>query len=99
MKKLITKDRNHSLILKKINKKYFVLKSILKNKHFSIFVRNKSVLKLKKLSDLASVVSVSNKCVESINKKRFNKFTLFSRFIYLKLIRNGKIPSISKSSW
>jgi ribosomal protein S14 len=99
MKKLLSKDKNFRLILKIINIKYFVLKSITKNKQFLIFTRYKAYLKLKKLVKLYSIISIVNRCIQSINKKSFNKFSLFSRFIYLKLIRHGNISGFQKSSW
>jgi hypothetical protein len=39
-----------------------------------------------------------SKCLSSINKKRFNKLTTFSRHIFLKLIRQGVIAGIQKAS-
>lgn len=99
MKKLIIKDKNIRSYFKKINKKYFILKSIIKNKYFLILVRYKAYKLLQKLVELFSIISVTNRCVKTINKKSFNKFTLLSRFIYLKLIRAGKISSFQKSSW
>jgi len=99
MKKLFSKDKNLRLVLKTLNKKYFILKSILNNRHLFELIRHKAFLKLKNLSGIGSVIATSDRCVESYNKKRFNKFTMFSRHIYLKLIRNGKISGFQKSSW
>lgn len=99
MKKLLSKDKNFRFILKAINKKYFVFKSIIKNKQLFILIRYKAYLKLKKLVKLYSTISILNRCIKSVNKKSFNKFTLFSRFIFLKLLKNGKIVGFQKSSW
>nr|AVR57495.1 ribosomal protein S14 [Entomoneis sp.] len=99
MKKLFIKDKILRNILEQSNKKYFILKSIMKNVNLFILIRQKAFLKLKKCSQKFSKVSIVNRCVNSFNKKRFNKFTLFSRFLYLKLIRNGKINGFQKSSW
>ena len=99
MKKLFNKDKNCRFIFKIINKNYFVLKSIIKNKYFFLFIRYKSYLKLTKLVKFYSNISIVNRCIESVNKKSFNKFTLFSRFIYLKLIKNGKITGFQKLNW
>jgi ribosomal protein S14 len=99
MKKLFFKDRKIRSCLKKTTKKYFILKSIFKNKYFFILSRYKAYSKLKKISDFCSVVLISNRCITTKNKKSFNKFSLFSRFIYLKLIRNGKIEGFQKSNW
>lgn len=99
MKKLLIKDKNLRQNIKKINKKYFILKSIIKNKYFFKLIRYKAYLKLKNLSQLYSTVSVTNRCVESFSKKRFNKLTLFSRHVYMKLLQHGKIMGFQKSSW
>jgi ribosomal protein S14 len=99
MRKLYSKDKVKRKIVKKLNKKYFVLKSIIKNKHILKLIHYKVYLRLKTLSGLGSIVTLSNRCVDSASKKRYNKFTLFSRFIYLKLIKNGKVTGFQKSNW
>jgi ribosomal protein S14 len=99
MKKLIEKDKKLRISIKKTENEYFILKSILKNCNFLMLTRWKAFIKLKSFSSKLSKVSVSDRCVHSFNKKRFNKFTSFSRHIYLKLIRSGKIPGMQKSSW
>ena len=99
MKKLIEKDKKLRNTLKKIEKKHFVLKSISKNCKLSVLTRWKAFDKLKKICGNASKVRLSNRCVYTYNKKRLNKFTNFSRHVYLKLIRSGKIPGMQKASW
>ena len=99
MQKLYSKDKAKRKVVKKLNKNYFVLKSIIKNKHILKLIHYKVYLRLKTLSGLGSIVTLSNRCVDSISKKRYNKFTLFSRFIYLKLIKNGKVSGFQKSNW
>jgi hypothetical protein len=99
MQKLYSKDKVRRQIVEKLNKKYFVLKSIIKNKHILKLIHYKVYLRLKILSGLGSIVTLSNRCVDSVSKKRYNKFTLFSRFIYLKLIKNGKVTGFQKSNW
>jgi ribosomal protein S14 len=99
MKKLIQKDiklRNNVSINET---KYFILKSIIKNLNFFTLIRWKAFLKLKELTQNASKVSITPRCLVSINKKRFNKLTSFSRHIFLKNIRAGRINGIKKSSW
>ena len=99
MKKLFVKDSNLRTKIKNYSKNYFVLKSIIYNKQFFLLVRYKSYLKLKKLIKNYFIISISNRCINTVNKKNFNKFTLFSRFIYLKLIRNNQLHGFQKSSW
>ena len=76
-----------------------VLKSIFKNFNFFILIRWNAFLKLNTLSKNNSNVSLSTRCLYSINKKRFNKVTPFSRHVFLKLIRSGQISNVQKASW
>jgi hypothetical protein len=89
MKKLLEKDKKLRKRIKTIEKKHFILKSIFKNFNFFTLVRWNAFLKLKTLSKKTSI-TLSNRCLYSINKKRFNKLTFFSRHVFLKLIRSGK---------
>ena len=99
VKKLLEKDKKLRLRLKNLEKQHFVFKSIFKNFNFFLLVRWNAFLKLKNLTASNSKVSTSNRCLYTINKKRFNKLTTFSRHIFLKLIRSGEINGIRKSSW
>jgi ribosomal protein S14 len=99
MKKLLERDKKRRQDLKKVENEYFVLKSIFKNLNFFALVRWNAFLKLKDLAKNNSKVSLSNRCLFSINKKRFNKLTTFSRHVLLKLIRSGHVHGTHKSSW
>jgi ribosomal protein S14 len=99
MKKIIVKDKKTRLNLKSTEKKHFILKSIIKNSNFFMLLRWKAFIKLKAPIYTKPASSTSNRCIKSVNKKRFNKRTLFSRHIYLKLLRSGKISGARKSSW
>ena len=99
MKKLIIKDKILRHKIKSIENKHFILKSILKNFNFFILIRWNAFLKLKEISKENSSVSILPRCLYSINKKRFNRLTPFSRHIFLKLIRSGQISNIQKASW
>jgi len=99
MKKLLEKDKKLRLKIKQIEKKNFILKSIFRNLNFSILVRWNSFTQLKDLNKGKSSVSLVPRCLYSINKKRFNKLTPFSRHVFLKLIRSGQISGIQKASW
>lgn len=99
MKKLLEKDKKLRIRIKQFEKKNFILKSIFKNFNFFALIRWNAFLKLKNLSKTTSFVSLSPRCLASVNKKRFNKLTPFSRHVFLKLIRAGQISSVRKSSW
>jgi len=99
MKKLLKKDKKRRFIIKQLEKKIFILNSIFKNLNFFNLLRWNAFSNLKILSCKSSRISLSNRCLYTINKKRFNKLTTFSRQIFLKLIRAGQISNIQKVSW
>lgn len=99
MKKLLQKDKRLRLNLKTIEKEHLVLKAIFKNSNYFSLVRWNAFLQLKDLTSSNSQTMLSNRCLYSVNKKRLNKLTTFSRHIFLKLIRSGNIHGIQKSSW
>jgi ribosomal protein S14 len=99
MKKLFVKDKKLRLNIKTIEKQQFILKFIFKNFNFLKLLRWKAFSKLKKLLRVNSKTSISNRCLSTINRKRLNYWTSFSRHIFLKLIRSGKITGMRKSSW
>lgn len=98
MKKLFAKDKKLRENVLNIENKYFILKSIVKNFNFFTLIRWNAFKQLDNLTNKNSKVSLSNRCLLSVNKKRFNKLTVFSRHIFLKLIRTGAIPGLRKSS-
>lgn len=98
MKKLLEKDKSLRLKIKKVEKQQFILKSIFKNFNFFVLIRWNAFLKLKALSKNNSKVSVSPRCVSTINRKRFNKLTNFSRHTFFKLLKSGDISGFQKSS-
>lgn len=98
MKKLLEKDKNLRINIQLAENQHFILKSIFKNFNFFILIRWNAFLKLKLLKKRSSKISIINKCLESINKQRLNKLTVFSRHIFLKLIRLGFVPGMQKSS-
>lgn len=99
MKKLLAKDKKLRFKIKNVEKQQFILKSIFKNFNFFSLLRWKAFLKFKNLSKTNSKISITNRCVYTINKKRLNSSTSFSRHVFLKLIRSGKITGMQKSSW
>jgi hypothetical protein len=100
MKKLLEKDKAARTQIKEIEIKNIVFKSIFQNLNFLVLTRWNAFIKLSDLSSTHRTKnSLTNRCVYSINKKRHNKLTNFSRQIFLKLIRSGQISSLKKSSW
>jgi hypothetical protein len=98
MKKLIEKDKKLRLYIYSNEKSYFIFKSIFKNSNFFNLLRWCIVDRLNLLLKNSSKTLLINKCLISINKKRFNKLTIFSRSIFLKLIRQGFVVGVEKSS-
>lgn len=99
MKKLITKDNKLRLKLKLQEKQLFILKTIFQNSNLFSLIRWNAYLRLKRFGELSSRVSISSRCLYTINRKRFNSWTPFSRYVLLKLIRSGKISGVRKSHW
>ena len=99
MRKLLESDKHLRAKLQKTDKQHFILKSLFKNDNFSLLIRWKAFLKLKQIGTSASEISLVPRCVLTVNKKRFNKLTLFSRHAFLKLVRSGQIHGFKKSSW
>jgi ribosomal protein S14 len=99
MKKLLEKDRKIRKTLKNFEKKKFLLKMISNNSNLSNLIRFNALYNLNKIPNKASKTFVSNRCVSTINKKKFNKLTRFSRMVFLKMARNKEIYALKKSSW
>jgi ribosomal protein S14 len=99
MKKLIEKDKKIRTLIVSNEYEHFILKSIFKNFNFFTLIRWNAYLKLKIIAQNASKISLLSRCLYTINKKRFNKLTGFSRHVFLKQIREGSIVGIKKSSW
>lgn len=99
MKKLFAKDRENRKLVKQFEFEHFVLKQISTNSNFLKTTRWKALYKLSNLSKQGSKTILSNRCVKTINKKTFHKFTNFSRTVFLKLVKSGEISGIRKSSW
>lgn len=99
MKKLIAKDKKLRKLIVENEYKHFTLKSIINNLNFFTLIRWNADLNLKNLAQNAFKVSTINRCLYTFNKKRFNKFTGFSRHVFLKRIREGHVMGIKKSSW
>lgn len=99
MKKLFAKDKKNRQVVKKLELKRFILKQISTNYNFLKTIQWNASLKLSNLSKKSSKTVISNRCLKTINKKTFHKFTNFSRMIFLKLAKLGNISYLRKSSW
>lgn len=99
MKKLLEKDKIIRKKIKTFEKKKFILKIISNNSNLSNLIRFNAFYNLNKLPKKASKTYVSNRCVTTVNKKKFNRLTNFSRIVFLNLARNNNIFGLWKSSW
>lgn len=99
MKKLLEKDKKNRQSIKQLELKRFILKQISTNSNFLKTIQWNASTKLSSLTKQNSKVVISNRCVKTINKKAFHKFTSFSRTVFLKLAKLGNISYLRKSSW
>ena len=99
MKKLFAKDLKNRKTVKELELKHFILKQISTNSNFLRTTRWNALHKLSSLSRKSSKTVLSNRCVKTINKKTFHKFTNFSRTVFLKLVKSGHVSGMRKSSW
>ena len=99
MKKLFAKDNKNRKTIKQLELEHFILKQISTNSNFLKTIRWNALYKLSIISRKGSKTLISNRCVQTINKKVFHKFTNFSRTVFLKLVKSGYISGMRKSSW
>ena len=99
MKKLYAKDKKARTATKHSELNHFILKQIATNSNFLKTIRWKAVYKLTHLDKQSSKTVISNRCVKTINKKTFHKFSNFSRTVFSKLVKSGSISGLRKSSW
>jgi len=99
MKKILTRDHKNRKLIKQLELKKFILKQLSINSNLLISNRWKAYHKLHNFAKKNSKVNLSNRCIKTINRKTFHKFTKFSRIIFLKLAKLGKISYLRKSSW
>lgn len=98
MKKLFAKDKKNREATKQLELKHFVLKQISTNSNLMKTTRLNVLYELASFKKGSKTV-LSNRCIKTINKKTFHKFTNFSRTVFLKLVKLGEISGIRKSSW
>jgi len=98
MKKLFAKDRKNRKQLKQFELKHYVLKQISNNSNFLKTIRWNASNKLSNLPKNSSKIVISNRCIKTINKKSFHRFTNFSRTVFLRFAQLGNISYLRKSS-
>ena len=99
MKKLIEKDKKVRKNIKRLEKKKFILKIILNNISLPYLLRFNASNNLNNITKKGSKTLISNRCIATVNKKKFGKLTHYSRIFFLKLARNKKIHGITPASW
>jgi len=99
MKKIFSKDKQNRKTLKQLELNHFILKQISTNQNFLKTTRWNALYELSNLPKESSKTILSNRCIKTINKKTFHKFTNFSRTVFLKLVKSGQISGMRKSSW
>ena len=99
MKKLIAKDIKKTFSFSKHEKTAYVLHSISLNSNIQQFIRKNAVKKLQFITKKNSISILKSRCKMTINKKRFCKMSNYSRHVFLKLIRFGKINGFQKACW
>ena len=99
MKKLIEKDKKTRRTIKSLEKKMFILKMMRNNPNFSYLIRLNASYSLERLKKNVSKTFVSNRCIATVNKKKFSKWTHYSRIFFLKLVKAEKINGMTKATW
>jgi ribosomal protein S14 len=100
MKKILEKDKKIRKEVKKYEKEKFIYKTISSNYNLPDLIRFNALNYLNQISSsLSSKTTISNRCVVTINKKKFNKLSNFSRIVTLKLAKKKQIHGLKKSSW
>ena len=99
MKKLLEKDKKVRKKIKQLEKKKFILKIILNNLNLPYLLRFNASNNLNSITKKASKTLASNRCITTINKKKFGKLTNYSRIFFLKLAQNKKIYGLTRASW
>ena len=99
MKKQFGKDKANRKHYKKLELNSFILKQIAENSNFIKTTQWNAISKITLNNSKSSKVKFQNRCVYTINKKVFHKFSKFSRTIFFKIAKLGQISGLRKSSW
>ena len=98
MKKLIIKDKKYRLNIKFDEMWLFILKRITQNFNIFVLIWLNAFLFLNNSKQKKSKTFLITKCLQTINKKRFNKLTVLSRQLFLKKIWFGLVIGIQKTN-
>jgi small subunit ribosomal protein S14 len=99
MTKHIEKDKKKRFLFLKYEKDRKVLKSICKNTNLSSYLRHKASLSLSDLPKDSSKVRLKNRCTLTGRSRFILRSFNLSRLMFRKLVRDGLIPGLTKSSW
>lgn len=99
MKKIFAKDKNYRKQVARNELHIFTLKQISSNLANSKLIHWNSLKTLLKIPKQRSKTHVSNRCIQTINRKSFHKFSSFSRIVFIRLAKLGQISGLRKSSW
>lgn len=99
MKKIKAQDRNKRIAFNKIELKTVVLKNIAANSNILFNIRWKSVHTLTKINQNNSKTSITNRCIETLSKKAFNKKFRLSRLAFFRKARKGMLQGFIKAVW
>jgi ribosomal protein S14 len=99
MKKLVEKDKKIRKNIETVERKKFILKLIQNNFNLPDLTRFNATHYSGHITKNASKTLISNRCLATVNKKKFGKLTHYSRIFFLKLARNKKIYGLIKASW
>lgn len=96
MKKLVIKDKKYRLNINFSEIRYFILKRITQNFNIFVLIWLNAFLLLNNSKQKNSKTFLITKCLQTVNKKRFNKLTVLSRQVFLKKIWFGLVTGIHK---
>jgi ribosomal protein S14 len=99
MKKIMVKDKKNRVLFSDFEKDRFITRTVTRNCNFLKLLRWNANFKIKSLPVNSSKTRMSNRCVLTVNKKRLNKLSHFSRFVFLEKIKAGHINNMRKSCW
>lgn len=99
MKKIMVKDKKNREYFNINEKQRFIIRTIERNNNFFKLLRWNANFSLKILPTNSSKTRISNRCILTVNKKRLNKLSNFSRTVFLEKVRSGYINNVQKSYW
>ena len=99
MNKLVSKDKIKRYKYYDLEKKKSVLRHIVQNSFFSNVIRWNAQEKLLELSKIGSISTIRNRCIVSGHRTSLLKDYKVSRYVFMRLSRNGNFYGVKKASW